>query len=291
MPDKTAHKAVLSLPRGAAEMLAASLSELYWPPADAVGLFDNEDGSWRVEATFSGNLDETAFRDFLDRQGVRDACVSFEEIPDADWVAMSQAGLHPVRAGRFFIHGSHDRAKAQGNPHAIEIDAAQAFGTAHHGSTKGCLMAIDDLAAREDMKNVLDIGTGTGILAIAAARVWRARVIASDSDPVAAGIANENFRRNEVQDRVECVTASGLAHPLIGAAAPFELVIANILATPVMDMAHDIAGALRPGGVAVLSGITNEQAERVTAAYRTVGFTRLRQFAVSEWVTLTLRAD
>ncbi len=290
MPGKPTYKAITSLPRGVAENLAAALSELYWPPADSVGLFDNEDGTWRVEASFSRNPEEAAFKAFLDLQGVHNASVSFEEIPDADWVAISQAGLHPVRAGRFFIHGSHDRAKAHGNPWAIEIEAAQAFGTAHHGSTEGCLMAIDDLAGREDMKNVLDIGTGTGVLAIAAARAWRAHVIASDLDPVAAGIAGENFRRNKVLDTVECVTANGLAHPLIGRTAPFDLVIANILAVPLMEMAPDIAGALRPGGVVILSGLINEQAGRVTAAYEAAGFTHLRQFVISKWVTLTMRA-
>ena len=289
MHDGTSYKASLTLPRRLAETIAAALSELLWPPADAVGLFDEGDGCWRVEATFRERPDEAALKDFLHRQGLSNVSVSFEEVPGADWVAITQERLHPVRAGRFLIHGSHDRANTQHNRWAIEIEAAQAFGTAHHESTCGCLMAIDDLAKREHVEYVLDIGTGTGILAIAAARTWRAHVIASDIDPVAVAIAKGNVRCNGVLDTVACVTACGLAHPVIRANAPFDLVIANILATPLIAMAHEIARALRPGGIVILSGITRGQAGRVAAAYCAAGFARLRQFAISEWATLNLR--
>ncbi|MFQ5626368.1 MAG: 50S ribosomal protein L11 methyltransferase [Methyloligellaceae bacterium] len=289
MHDGPSYKASLTLPRRSAETIATALSELFWPPAETIGLFDNGDGAWRVEATFRELPEQASLKDFLHRQGLSNVSVSLEKVPDADWVAISQAGLHPVRAGRFLIHGSHDRARIQRNRWAIEIDAACAFGTAHHESTVGCLMAIDDLARREAVKAALDIGTGTGILAIAAARAWRAHVIASDIDPVAVATAKENFRRNGVLDTVACVSAYGLAHPLIRANAPFDLVIANILATPLIAMAHEIARALRPGGIVILSGITRGQAGRVTAGYCAAGFARLRQFAISEWVTLNLR--
>jgi ribosomal protein L11 methyltransferase len=289
MADQTSHKAILSLPREPAETLAAALSEMYWPPAEAIGLFDNEDGTWRVEATFSGKPDEATLKDFIGSLGTGDFALSFEEIPDADWVSLSQAGLHPVRAGRFLIHGSHDRDRAHGNRWAIEIEAGQAFGTAHHGSTLGCLRAIDDLAKRSHFERVLDIGTGTGVLAIAAARVWRAQVIASDLDPIAQKTARENVRKNGADAYVRTIMADGLAHPLIRENSPYDLVIANILAKPLIAMSHDIARALRPGGIVILSGITREQAGRVAAAYGAAGFTRLARFTISDWVTLALR--
>lgn len=289
MPDETSYKAIISLPWSLAETLAAALSELYCPPAEAIGLFDNADGTWRVETTFAGKPDETALKDFLRRQGADDFAVSFEEIPDADWVAISQARLHRVHAGRFVVHGSHDRAKVHGGRWAIEIEAGQAFGTAHHGSTLGCLKAIDDLAKRTHFGHVLDIGTGTAVLAIAAARAWRADVIASDLDPVAQKTAQENVAGNRANAYVRTITAEGLAHPLIRSNAPYDLVIANILATPLIAMAHGIARALRPGGIVILSGLTREQAGRVAAAYGAAGFTRLRRYTICDWVTLTLR--
>jgi len=289
MTQKTTYNASLSLPREAAESLAAALTELLWPPAGAVGLFDNEDGTWRVEASFAERPNNDSLKAFLDAHGAKGQEVSFGDVPPADWVSISQSNLHPVRAGRFMVHGSHDRTKAHGNRWAIEVDAGQAFGTAHHGSTLGCLRAIDDLAKRETVKSVLDIGTGTGILAIAAARAWQARIIASDIDPVAVGIAEENFRLNGISRQITTVTTAGLGHAVIREAAPYDLVIANILARPLKGMAHDIARAVKPGGVVILSGITRKQAEGVAATYRAAGFTRLRRFTISDWVTLALR--
>lgn len=289
MTETSFCKATFALPQPIADTAATALSELFWPPAQAVGLFDNEDGTWRVEATFAGRPDAGALKDFLASHGADNVAVAFEAVPEADWVSISQARLRPVRAGRFLVHGSHDMSRAGRSRWAIEIDAAQAFGTAHHGSTRGCLHAIDDLAKREVFKSVLDIGTGTGVLAIAAARVWPARVLASDIDPVAVAIARENIARNGVTRNVSVVTAASLGHPAIRTGSPRDLVIANILARPLSAMARGIARVLRPGGVVVLSGITGEQAGRVAAAYGAAGFARLRRYSLSEWVTLTLR--
>jgi len=289
MTGEAAYKASVSLPREIAENIAAVLTELLWPPADAVGLFDNEDGTWRVEATFSDRPDEAAMDTFLRAHGAEDFNLAFDDVPPADWVAISQSGLHPVRAGRFLVHGGHDRGKVARNRYAIEIDAGQAFGTAHHGSTIGCLMAIDELAKRSVLRNVLDVGTGTGILAIAAVRAWRARVTASDIDPVAVKTARQNVRVNGAAQHVTTVLAGGLNAPAIRESSPYDLVIANILVRPLIGLAHDIARALRPGGIVILSGITIKQAEGVAAAYRAAGFTRLRRLTVSGWVTLALR--
>lgn len=283
------HKAILTLPRSQAHRLALLLSETYWPLPQAVGLFDNEDGGWRVEVTFDEAPDVPRLSAFIQAEGLGDFSIAVEQIPDADWVSLSQAGLHPVRAGRFVIHGSHDRDKVHANRWAIEIEAGQAFGTAHHGSTLGCLMAIDDLARRRHFGRVLDIGAGTGILAIAAARAWRARIIASDLDPIAQKTAEMNVRRNRAAMYVSTLTANGLANQLIRANHPYDLVIANILATPLIAMSHSISKAIRPGGIVILSGVTRAQARRVAAAYGAAGFARLARFTISQWVTLVLR--
>lgn len=289
MPDETTYNVSLSLPQAQAETLAAALTELLWPPAEAVGFFDNEDGTWRVEASFSERPDSKALGDFFAAHGAGDCELSFGDVPPADWVSITQSNLHPLQAGRFLIHGSHDRACARANQWAIEINAGQAFGTAHHGSTLGCLQAIDALAKCERVKSVLDIGTGTGILAIAAARAWPARIVASDIDPVAVAIAEQNIRLNRAATSIRTVVTAGLGHQVIRTAAPFDLVIANILARPLMHMANDIAQATRLGGMIILSGITCDQAEGVLATYGAAGFTRLRRFTNSEWVTLVLR--
>lgn len=289
MNEPSGYKASTSLPRELAETIATAFGELFWPAPGAVGLIDNEDGTWRVELTFAGKPDTAALMAFLAEHGAKNARIMLEDIPEADWVAISQADLGPVSAGRFIIHGSYDRHLARRSRYAIEIDAGQAFGTAHHGSTLGCLRAIDDLAKREHMDVVLDIGTGTGVLAIAAAKVWRAQTLASDIDPVATRIAKENIRLNGMTGRIHVVTACGLDHPAIHRHGPYDLVLANILARPLIALAHDIAATLRPGGIVILSGITREQAGRVAAAYGAAGFSRLRQFTISDWVTLTLR--
>ncbi|MDH3580930.1 MAG: 50S ribosomal protein L11 methyltransferase, partial [Hyphomicrobiales bacterium] len=210
-------------------------------------------------------------------------------VPPTDWVASSQSRLHPVRAGRFLVHGSHDRTRIGHGRWAIEIDAGQAFGTAHHGSTRGCLEALDQLAKHEHFSHALDLGTGTGVLAIAAARAWRARVIASDIDPVAVKIASANARRNAASGLVSTLTATGLAHPLIRNRAPYGLLTANILARPLIVLAPQIARCVATRGFVVLSGITANQAARVAAAYRVAGFAHCRADQIGDWVTLTLR--
>lgn len=282
--------ASLQLERSEAEALSTALSEFYSPPVNAIGLAETKSSVWELCVYFNEPPDEKSLLAFLKDNGAQ--CeVAMSRLPQTDWVAESQAGLPPVRTGRFVIHGSHDRTNISPGRWKIEIDAGQAFGTAHHGSTRGCLMALDTLAKRKRFARILDIGTGTGILAIAAARTWRARVIASDIDPVAIGVARQSIALNAASRYIRAITATGLSHPAIRRAAPCDLVIANILTRPLCAMAHDIAHSTRIGGTLILSGITLHQAKRVTAAYRAAGFAKdeySSQIALDEWATLIL---
>jgi ribosomal protein L11 methyltransferase len=290
MDDAVCFRVSMTLEAAVAERLADTLGEHFLPPPDAVGLFEDErEGSRRVEAWFAERPGEAELARFLADHGAGETDFSIDAIPDADWVAVTQAQLHPVRAGRFLVHGSHDRARIVRHRFSIEIDAARAFGTAHHGSTRGCLAMLDRLAKRERFVRILDLGTGTGVLAIAAARLWRAPVLASDIDPVATQTVRENVRRNGAQALVAAVTASGLAHARIRRNVPYDLVIANILARPLIELAPAIARATRRGGVVVLSGITQKQAKRVAASFAKAGFTRCRSVSFGEWTTLALR--
>lgn len=257
----------------------------------AVALNATECGQWRIEIIFAGVPDIENVRKIIEGLVDGGSCLpepSVELLPDEDWVARSQAGLVPVRAGRFLIHGSHDRAAARGIRLAIEIDAGQAFGTAHHGTTRGCLIALDLLARTRPLVNVLDIGTGTGVLAIAAAKAANARVLATDIDPVAIRVAKENCKLNGVAGLVTCIQAEGTLHPQIQARRPYELVLANILAPPLKALTNPIRGCLGPGGLAILSGMLSEQARAVCAHYRANGFVLKRRIDLEGWSTLLL---
>ena len=286
--DNRTYRIRLKLDEAAARQAEIYLSELHVPLAIAVGLTIQPNGAWTVDAYFTSLPNLKALSAGLAENGVSDVEPELDKLDDVDWVARSQEGLHPVRAGRFLIHGSHDRKLARARRWAIEIDAGQAFGTAHHGSTLGCLRAIDGLAKCYDVSSILDIGTGSGVLAIAAAKACRAHIIATDIDPVSVTVARENFRLNGVTKSVRAITARGLDHPTIRAHAPFDLVMANILAKPLTAMAHGIGRILKSGGIVVLSGITRDQAGRVAATYGAAGFTRLRRITISDWVTLVL---
>ena len=247
-------------------------------------------GGWRVEAYF-----ETAPRlgDVAAATGLDVALLRLEDVPDENWVAISQAALPPVVAGRFVVHGSHDRARVGLRPGAIEIDAGEAFGTAHHATTLGCLEALDRLtrhrSGQRTIRRVLDLGCGSGVLAIAAARALPdARVIASDIDAKAVEVARGNLRRNRVARRVALATAAGFAHPVLR--GPFELVLANILAGPLIVLAPALARVLAPAGMAVLSGILAEQSREVEAAYRAAGLSLDQKRILAGWATLVLRA-
>ena len=218
-----------------------------------------------------------------------DAAIAREVLPDIDWVARSLEGLQPVRAGRFLVHGSHDRQKPRPGDLAIEIEAGLAFGTGHHGTTSGCLEMIETVVRREHPKNALDLGTGSAVLAIALAKLAHIPVLATDIDPVATKVAAQNVRLNRVSAYVDTRTAPGFAAPIFRARAPFDLIVANILARPLMRLAPDMARSAALGGSLILSGILERQRNAVIAAYTGQSFRHVRTFTRGEWVTLHLK--
>lgn len=216
------------------------------------------------------------------------ATIDVEVLPDIDWVAHSLEGLKPVRAGRFLVHGSHDRDKKRPGDIAIEIDAGRAFGTGHHGTTEGCLEMIGRVTRQRDFRRILDLGTGSGVLAIAAARLSRAAILATDIDPVAIEVARENVRKNRCASRIRSKAAAGFHSDIFARSGPFDLIVANILARPLMQLAPALARNLAPGGEVILSGILAGQRMKVLAAYNTQGLFHKQTLWRDGWVTLHL---
>ncbi|HLZ83554.1 MAG TPA: 50S ribosomal protein L11 methyltransferase [Caulobacteraceae bacterium] len=246
---------------------------------------DEAKGVWRIDAFPASNTQADDLRRHL--AGFDGLRVATEKLADADWLEMALSGLPPVRAGRFFVYGVHDRGRTPPNAVNLRIEAGAAFGTGHHGTTVGCLLAYDALLKARRFPRVLDVGTGTGVLAIAAARTGSRVTVGTDIDPVSVRIARENARINHAGGRF--VRANGLAHPAVRAGAPYDLVFANILARPLVWLASDIRAALKPGGVAILSGLLRAQARFVLAAYASRGFRLQRRLGRDAWATLVLR--
>ncbi|MFN2307141.1 MAG: 50S ribosomal protein L11 methyltransferase [Paracoccaceae bacterium] len=272
-----------------AEALAAAVENVD-PEPTGVGVFEVEDGSglWEVGAYFTESPDEIALAILAKMYDVKPFVVS--EIPDQDWVAKVQRELPPVPAGRFFVFGSHDADKVPDDKIPLRIEAAMAFGTGHHGTTLGCLKAVDRLIEDGfEAKRTVDVGCGTAVLAMAAAKVWPATVYASDIDPVAVDVARANVTANALEGRIVCEVAAGFDAPVLRDAAPFDLVFANILKGPLMALARDMAAVTKEGGFAILSGILNEQADEVEAHYTALGYQSYHRETIVDWTTLTLR--
>lgn len=212
-----------------------------------------------------------------------------ETLPDIDWVTRSLEGLKPVRAGRFLVHGSHDRDKRRIGDLAIEIEAGLAFGTGHHGTTAGCLEMIARVVRRERPRNALDLGTGSAVLAIALAKLAHIPVLATDIDPIATKVAAENARLNQVGAYVETARATGFGHPIFGRRAPFDLIVANILARPLMRLAPAMRAHVTLGGSLILSGILERQRDAVVAAYVGQQFRHVATLHREGWVTIHLK--
>ncbi|MDD9715942.1 50S ribosomal protein L11 methyltransferase [Dinoroseobacter sp. PD6] len=287
MPTYTAYT---TLPgKAPAEELGAALETLT-PVPTGVGVFEIEDGSglWEVGAYFIEAPDETALALLAAAFDARPFSVS--ELPETDWVAKVKRELAPVTAGRFFLYGSHDADKVPPDAVPLLIEAAMAFGTGHHGTTQGCLRAFDALlSAGQAQGPVLDVGCGTAVLAMAAARVFDTTVVASDIDPVAVDVAEANLAANGMAGQVICVEATGLDHPEIAGAGPFGVIFANILKGPLIDLAPAITAALAPQGHVILSGLLNEQASEVINAYADAGLSVVARDEIGEWTTLTLK--
>ncbi len=262
------------------------------PAPTGVGVFEVEDdsGLWEVGGYFEGEPDGASLALLAATFGAKPFVVS--EVPETDWVAHVKRELPPVEAGRFFVYGSHDAELLPEGRIGLLIDAAMAFGTGHHGTTLGCLRAFDRLLNDgEVFEDVADVGCGTAVLAMAAARTTDAKVIASDIDPVAVDVAEANMAANGMAGAVACVTAAGFDDGALADAAPFDLIFANILKGPLIMLAPDMATNAKPGGFAILSGLLNEQAAEIIGVYSRNGYNLVQHDQIGDWSTLTLRKE
>ena len=257
----------------------------------AVAAFEGPGGRWDITMHFA----EPPNRDIIhalvtDTAGEAAAkSIVFSTVETKDWVKASLADLVPVNAGRYMVHGSHDRDRIPANKIGIEIEAELAFGTGHHGTTRGCLLLLDQVLNRRTPKRVLDLGTGTGVLAIAAARTLRRRVLASDIDPQSVLVARENARFNGAGNLVEAICATGFSAPQFAARGPFGLVLANILANPLRRLAPQLAAHLAPNAFVILSGLLPHQANSVIVAYRGAGLKLIKRIQIEGWTSLLMQ--
>jgi ribosomal protein L11 methyltransferase len=281
----------LSASEATARHLVAVLGESFDATHAVVGAFEGAAGDWQVTIDFREPPNQTAVRALVALASDPEAAnaLVFETVAVRDWVSASLAGLAPVDAGRFVVHGGHDRARIGPNRIGIEIEAALAFGTGHHGTTRGCLKALDAIAKTGRPRTILDVGTGSGVLAIAAARALRRPVLASDIDITAVRAARENARRNRAGAAVTIIHAAGVGARPFRARAPFDLVFANILLGPLKGLARPIRMLTTRGTRLVLSGLLPAHANAALAAYRSQGFALQRRTDLDGWTTLMLR--
>jgi ribosomal protein L11 methyltransferase len=275
----------------AARSVADVLTEIFPEGEAAIAAFERPDGRWDVTVHFADAPDQALVREFVGRAAGKTIAqgVSFDTIEANDWVKASLEDLVPVPAGRFVVHGQHDRARVPPNKLGIEIEAALAFGTGHHGTTRGCLLLLDHVLKAYRPRRVLDLGTGTGVLAISAAKALHIKVLASDIDPLSVKVAHDNARLNGSGDLVETIHATGFSAPEFAQRGPFDLVLANILANPLRQMATPMARHLASSALVILSGLLPHQAQGVIAAYRARGLVLKRHIRIEGWSSLLLQ--
>jgi len=275
----------------AAKSVVDALTEIFFEGQAAIAAFERPDGRWDVTVHFAEPPDQPLVRELVANAAGADIAegIAFDTVEAKDWVKASLEDLVPVPAGRFVVHGQHDRERVAPNKLSIEIEAALAFGTGHHGTTRGCLLLLDHVLKAWRPRRVLDLGTGTGVLAIAAAKALHQKVLASDIDPPSVQVARENARLNGSGHLVQAIRATGFAAPQFVAAAPFDLVLANILANPLRQLASPMVRHLVPSAMVILSGLLTHQAPGVIAAYRARGLVPVRHLRIEGWSSLLLR--
>lgn len=298
MPAPTLWRIALAVP----EIHAPAFAEAVGDHADAVSTFELEENvTWLVEATVYGEPDRPRLTArvavLAEALGLPEPALVIEEVPPIDWVSHSYQGFPPIRAGRYFVHGSHHDGAVPPGSIGLQVDAATAFGTGEHGSTKGCLLALDRLARRLALGRgpgnhggaALDMGCGSGILALAVAKTWRVPVVAVDIDPEAVRVTRENARINRVHTFIHAEGGDGYDTAIVGRHGPYRLITANILARPLARMAPRLAGELAPGGYAVLAGLLARQERHVIQAHRAQGLRLVARIPMGEWTTLVMR--
>jgi ribosomal protein L11 methyltransferase len=273
-----------------AKRVVDTLTEIFCEDETALAASERPDGRWDVTVHFADAPDQARVRALVERAVGADIAraIVFDTVEAKDWVKASLDDLAPVPAGRFVVHGRHDRARVPFNKLAIEIEAALAFGTGHHGTTRGCLLLLDHVLKARKPNRVLDLGTGTGVLAIAAAKALHERVLASDIDAASVTVARENARLNGAGHLVRVIQAVGFSAPDFAQDGPFDLVLANILANPLKGLAGPMSKHLGAGALVILSGLLTPQAAGVLAAYRARGLLPLRHLRIDGWSSLLM---
>ncbi|RED54132.1 50S ribosomal protein L11 methyltransferase [Aestuariispira insulae] len=276
----------------AAELFGAALDDMHFAAAAFEMVPDV--GPWRLECYCDGEPDASALGVALAlaslQAGISEPDYKCEPLPDVNWVAENQKSFRPIRAGRFFVHPSHFEGVVPAGSWALKVDAATAFGTGEHATTRGCLLAIDQLAKSREIRRPLDLGTGTGILAMGIAKAWPVGVVASDIDPEAVKVTDYNAVLNGMRGRIYAIESAGFRDRTLKDSGPYDLIVANILANPLRKMARDIATNLVPGGDLILSGLLETQQAAVLQAYREQGLKLHRRYPIDRWMTLHLRA-
>jgi len=291
-PTAATHRASFAIgSEQTAKRVVDLLTESFFEGQAAIAAHEGPDGRWDITLHFAQAPDQASIRELVAIAAGGEVAreIKFDTVEARDWVKATLEELVPVRAGRFMVHGHHDRSKVAPNKLGIEIEAALAFGTGHHGTTRGCLLLLDSVLKAYRPRRVLDLGTGTGVLAIAAAKALHGGVLASDIDPLSVGVARDNARLNGAGNRVRTIHASGFSAPQFGQHRPFDLVLANILANPLRQMATPMARHLAPSALVILSGLLPYQANSVIAAYRARGLVLLRHLQIEGWSSLLMR--